>query len=101
MNIDYIKKHSRYSDFIFLDEKVIFNEYFKDKDYAVVQIHDINPICNNCEIPIGYCGSFKWESNDIISLDGDSYEFDMPIYGYKEFINQDNELCLDILTDQW
>ena len=101
MDIEKIKANPRYSDFTYLDAPVMFDEFFKDKDYDVVQIQDINPISEIYPDPIGFAGQFEWKSNEITSLDGDSYTKDMPVHGYKEYTSNDGEKCVDILTDKW
>ena len=101
MDINRIKNNPRYSDFTYFDEPNMFDEYFKDKDYDVVQIHDINPISDKYPDPIGFVGKFEWKSNNITPLDGDSYTSDMLIYGYQEFTSVGNKKGIDILTDKW
>lgn len=96
-----IKKNPRYSRFMYFDEPVIFNVYFKDRDYDLVQIHDINPIGKEYPDPIGFVGQFEWKSNTLTPLDGDSYTAQMPIYGFEEFTSDDGLKCIDILTDRW
>lgn len=100
MDIKRIKNNPRYEDYIFLDEPVWFEEYFNDKDYPIVQIHDINPISSRLPDPIGFVGRFRWKANEIISLDGDSYTSHMLIYGLDEF-EYEGQTCLNILTDRW
>jgi len=99
--LNYIKSLNRYFDFTYLDEAVFFDEYFKDKNYSVVQVHDIRPISEYHKDPIGFVGHFKWVKNVLTPLDGDSYEAHMPIYGYHTFKDFEGTLCLDILTDKW
>jgi hypothetical protein len=88
----------RYLGFTCLDEYVDFGTMFCNKDYDVVQIHDITPVGDN-DI-IGFAGIFAWKDNVITSLDGDSYTPHMKICGYKEF-EKDKERCLDVLTEEW
>ena len=100
MDIDRIKNNPRYSDFTYFENPIMFNEYFKDKDYDTVQIIDIRPISDIYPDPIGFVGKFEWKSNTITSLDGDSYTEHMPIYGYHEF-EHDGQACVSVLTDEW
>ena len=79
----------------------MFSEFFKDRDYDMVQIHDIRPISESIPDPIGFVGKFKWKSNTITSLDGDSYTDKMPIWGFEEYTSKDGMKCIDILTDNW
>ena len=99
--LSYIKSLNRYFDFTYLDEVVFFDEYFKDKNYSVVQVHDIRPCTEKYIEPIGFVGHFKWVKNVLTPLDGDSYEAHMPIYGYHKFKDNEGKMCLDILTDEW
>ena len=99
--LSYIKSLDRYFDFTYLDKAVFFDEYFKDKNYSVVQVHDINPISDVYIEPIGFAGKFKWVKNVLTPLDYDSYTAHMPIYGYHTFKDEEGKLCLDILTDRW
>lgn len=101
MDINRIKNNPRYSDCIYFDEPVMFDEYFRDKDYDVVQVHDINPITEKIPDPVGFVGQFSWKSNTITPLDGDSYTSKMPIYGFEEFTDDEGLDCIDILTDKW
>ena len=99
--ISYIKSLNRYFDFTYLDKAVFFDEYFKDKNYSVVQVHDIRPCTEKDIEPIGFAGQFKWVKNVLTPLDGDSYTAHMPIYGYQKFKDEEGKMCLDILTDEW
>lgn len=101
-NLDYIKSKERYEDFTFFDEPVMFNEFFKDSDYDVVQIHDINKlhIKGHEDEIVGFAGSFKWKDNTLFSLDGDSYTEKMKVYGYELF-DYEGEKGLDILVKEW
>ena len=96
-----VKHNPRYSNFTYLDNPLTFNEFFKDKDYDVVQIHDIRSISEFIPDPIGFVGKFKWKSNTITSLDEDSYTDKMPIWGFEEYTNKDGMKCIDVLTDNW
>ena len=101
-NLDYVKSNERYEDFIFLDKPIIFNEFFRDKDYDVVQIHDINRLNikgHENEI-IGFAGAFKWKNNNLIALDGDSYDSNVKVYGY-DILDDNSEKVLDILVKEW
>ena len=101
IDINLIKSSVRYSNFIFLDEPIMFNKLFKDKNYSVVQIHDAN--CYEVEgikVIAGFCGVFKWESNRLYSLDYDSYVETMPVIAYEEVKFKDKK-CLDILVESW
>ena len=101
MDINRIKNNPRYSDFTYFDEPVMFDEYFKDKNYDVVQVYDISPISDKYPEPIGFAGKFEWKANTITPLDGDSYTSQMPIYGFEEFTSDKGLIGVDILTDKW
>lgn len=78
--------NERYSDFTLLDVPVPFSTWAKDKDYPTVQVHDTTVFkwYDGVDI-IGFVGVFKWEDNQLTSLDGDTYNPDMPVIGYEEF----------------
>ena len=99
-DINRIKNHPRYNKFAFFESPVWFEEYFKDKDYSIVQLYDIRPISEHIPDPIGFVGKFKWKSNKLTPLDGDSYTEHMPIYGYHEF-EHDGQTFVSVLTDEW
>jgi len=82
----------RYEDFIFLEKPTKFDktDLFSDK-YAEIQLHDASKIPGMSDI-IGFCGVFKIENGEIVSLDGDSYGPQMIVVGYQEF-TYDNETC--------
>lgn len=101
MDIKRVKKDPRYRGFYYFKEPTIFSEYFKDYDYDIVQVHDINPITEKIPDPVGFVGVFEWKSNTITPLDGDSYTSQMPIWGWHEFTSKDGLRCIDILTDKW
>jgi len=90
----------RYKDFTILKKPMEFDktDLFSDK-YAEIQLHDVNKILDYPDV-VGFCGVFKIENGEIVSLDGDSYGPKMIIVGYEEF-EYDNELCLDLLTIRW
>lgn len=96
-NIKKLKVNNRYKTFTFFDKAVCFKDYFKDKDYKTVQVHDMTP-CG--EDILGFSGVFSWKKNQLTSLDGDSYTSQMPVWGYHEFIHE-GEKCLDILVEEW
>jgi hypothetical protein len=86
-----------YKNFVFLEKPIEFNktDLFSDK-YAVIQLHDVSKIPGWSTI-LGFCGVFKIENEKIKSLDYDSYDPEMIVVGYQEFIH-DNKTCLDLLT---
>lgn len=92
-----IKKSERYSGFTIFDEPQIFREFFKGKDYDIVQLHSLVPF-NKTNI-IGFCGQCSWIKGKLSSLDGDYYTDKMKVYGYEEFrILNGNKHCIDILV---
>lgn len=95
-----VKSDSRYKDFVIMDEPAVFSKLFADQDIPCVQLHSIQVYENsNEEDIVGFCGSFRWENNEIIPLDGDSYAKETTVYGYSWFING-NAKCLDILVGE-
>ena len=99
MMIEQCKAMKRYCTFTYLNKPVWFDEFFKNKNYSRVQLHDMTPIGNTGEI-VGFCGVAKWENNILSPLDGDCYTPRMRVYGYEEFTLND-EKCLDILVKEW
>lgn len=95
-----VSNDARYKDFIFLEEPTEFNktDLFSDK-YAEIQLKDVSKIPGYQDV-IGFCGVFKIENGEIISLDGDSYDPQMIVVGYQEFMH-DGKTCLDLLTIGW
>lgn len=84
----------KYQDFIEI-EPTPFNIIFKDKDYKTVQLHDLTPLDDMSDV-LGLVGSFSWNGNKLIPLDGDSYYSEMLVHGYKE-----TDGVLDILVKDW
>lgn len=95
-----IKTNERYAGFILYNKPIPFKAtpIFSNK-YIVIQIHDTTPIGENSII--GFCGICKVENDKVIPLDGDSYSKNMTVWGYSEFTDSENNLCLDILVDKW
>ena len=83
---DILAANERYSDFTLLDSPVPFSEWAKDKDFPAVQVHDttVYEWDGGADI-VGFAGAFAWEDNQITSLDGDTYNPDMPVIGYEKF----------------
>lgn len=97
MDISIIKTNPRYKNFQCFERPIAFNELFRDTDYDVVQVHDMMPL----DDPVGFVGVFKWKSNALTPLDGDTYNANMPVWGFNVFINKDMQECLDVLSDNW
>lgn len=89
-----IKKDDRYKDFIIVDKPQPFCKMFADKDIPCVQLHTTYIFQDKI---IGFCGSFKWENNEIHSLDGDTYPKDFLVLGYCWF-ELKGQQCLDVLV---
>ena len=90
---DIIESDKRYNDFTIVDDPVRFTEMFAGQDISYVEVFSIWNLSGE---PAGYfCGAFQWKDNDIISLDGDSYEDDMVVYAYKWIPDgEDNALLI-------
>ena len=78
--------NERYSDFTLLDVPISFSIWAKNKDFPTVQVHDatVYEWEGGTDI-VGFAGAFAWEDNQLTSLDGDTYNPDMPVIGYEEF----------------
>lgn len=91
-----LKKQERYRDFTIFEEPVPFESFAKGKSYKTVQLHSIQPVLG--QGIVGFCGVAKWEKDNILSLDGETYTKSMSIYGYEEFGNGG----IDVLVgDDW
>jgi len=92
--------NDRYKDFVYLDKPQEFCELFKNQNFDLVQVHDITSVGDDI---VGFAGQFKWQNNELIPLDHDSYTSHMSVWGYEKFVlDNDNELKgLDILSDDW
>lgn len=78
--------NERYADFKILDTPVPFAEWAKGKNYPTVQVHDTTVYKWDGGADIyGFVGVFERRNNLLASLDGDTYNPDMPVIGYEEF----------------
>ena len=75
------------------EEPVPFSELFEDQNSSEVDIRDINFVdLKGKKSIIGFVGKFKWEDNEITSLDGDSYDADrILVAGYEWFDYEDDD----------
>lgn len=90
---------NRYGSFeTFVTGPIPFNEVFKDQDINTVKVHSI--ISLKDEEVIMYCGVFEWRENNIISLDGDTYNEDMEVLAYKWSVDEKTKLDI-IVGDDW
>lgn len=96
-----IQSKYSYKDFLILDKPAMFCELFAGQNIPCVQVHSIQVIqvCGNAPDIVGFCGVFKWNDDEIISLDGDSYSQSTIVYGYSWFSNGKDK-CLDILVGE-
>ena len=92
MNSDEIR--DRYRHFMVFDKPIPFKDFAKDKDFDVVRVISVEQVEGK---DIGFCGIFKWNSNEIKSIDGDIYHETTPIYGYRLFPTSG----IDILVLEW
>lgn len=99
-----IKNSNKYSDFILLNKPASFKELFNDEKFDCVQLHSTQIVSydNDTKDIIGFCGAFSWIDNVVKSLDGDSYNDNFIVVGYKKFESQDGDKCIDVLVgDDW
>lgn len=99
-----IKNSTRYNEFTLLDEPVSFKELFKNENFDCVQLHSTQILTckDGTKDIVGFCGAFSWINNVVKSLDGDSYNDSFAVLGYKRFVSQDENNCIDILVgDDW
>lgn len=82
----------RFKDYTILDTPQKFSELFRNQDYLIVELVNTIKLVVDEKVLYGngrFEGSFMWINNEIMSLDGDSYDPDMTIYGYMEFSNME------------
>ena len=96
------KTNERYDDFVFISgsTNMPFRLFAADDNYHIVQVYDLSIIPSADDI-VGFAGQFRWENKKITSLDGDSYNPDMTIWGYEIFRDDDGNLCITVLTCDW
>lgn len=97
-----IKNSNKYNDFKLLDKPASFKELFNDEKFDGVQLHSTQIVSydNGTKDIIGFCGAFSWRDNAVKSLDGDSYNDNFIVVGYKRFESQDGDKCIDILVGE-
>lgn len=89
-----------YKNYTLLETPTKFSELANNKNFTVVDVHCLTSIYPD-EI-VGFVGDFSWINNILTPYDGDSYNKDMVVYAYHEFINTHNETCIGILVgDDW
>lgn len=92
------KKLDRYKDFIILDKPIKLKDLLKDSDFIIIQVHSLYKCLDSI---LGFVGVFAWENNQLINIDGDTYDPNMIVYAYKEFSSQNIENGVDILVKEW
>lgn len=102
-----VKQDDRYKSFTLLDNPKPFNVLYDGQDIDYVQVHSIQTYTYKEETTkektaiVGFCGAFLWKNNQIVSIDNDTYNPDMIIYGYDWF-DYKGDKALDILVgDDW
>ena len=96
--INTLKNSERYKNFTFLQNPEPFDKLFDKKPYTFVQIHDMTPAGDDI---VGFAGICSWDGKTLIAADGDSYTKDMTVCGFSEFKDENKNLCLDILSNNW
>lgn len=97
-----IKNSNKYNGFKLLDKPAPFKELFNNEKFDCVQLHSTQIIFydNGTKDIIGFCGAFSWIDNIVKSLDGDSYNDDFIVVGYKRFESQDGDKCIDVFVGE-
>ena len=86
-------KNPLYKNYTLMDKPLKFSELFRDQNFEVVELISIIRLASESMDKCGrFCGSFGWIDNNLRSLDGDSYNSDMMVYGYMFFEN--SEACI-------
>ncbi len=81
-----LSKNPLFEGFKLLDQPQKFSELFLDQNFDDVELVSIIRLMT--EKTVGrFLGAFEWKDNEIESLDGDSYNTDMTVYGYEFFEN--------------
>jgi hypothetical protein len=95
-----IKNSEGYKDFTILDKPIKLGDFMADKDDVVVETHSSSVWEVNGEKRIlGFCGKFRWKDKNVIPLDGDSYNKDMTVYGYRWWL--EDVLVFILVGDDW
>ena len=91
-----------YNMFTFFEqqEAVLFDEYFKDKNFQFVQVYNFSKVTKS-GMTIMYRGTFSWKNNEIVSLDGNPYNKKMNLCGFCKLNAAKNnaEILYIIATD--
>ncbi len=81
-----LSKNPLFEGFKLLDQPQKFSELFLNQNFDDVELVSIIRLMT--EKNVGrFLGAFEWKDNEIESLDGDSYNTDMTVYGYEFFEN--------------
>ena len=81
-----LSKNPLFEGFKLLDQPQKFSELFLNQNFDDVELVSIIRLMT--EKKVGrFLGAFEWKDNEIESLDGDSYNTDMTVYGYEFFEN--------------
>ena len=81
-----LSKNPLFEGFKLLDQPQRFSELFLNQNFDDVELVSIIRLMT--EKKVGrFLGAFEWKDNEIESLDGDSYNTDMTVYGYEFFEN--------------
>lgn len=83
-------------DFTILEKPAKFAEMFADKNIPRVQV--FTKVDNTEGYDIVFSGAFKWENNEIISIDGDSYNKNMAVLKYEWDEDDEKESDYEILN---
>ena len=82
--INELKQNEDFKDYAILARPAKFNELFKYRNFTRVQVRSIIKIKAIDDI-LGFCGVFEWKDNEALSIDGDSYNKEVEVYGFYEY----------------
>jgi hypothetical protein len=79
-----IMQDEGYKGYTLLETPTKFSELFADYDDISVEVDSTDIWEINGKKGIwGFCGVFRWKDKKAIPLDGDSYNKDMTVFGYR------------------
>lgn len=91
---EYLLSDIRYKNFTFIEEGISLTDFLEEKlledqrEGLLIQVHSIEPLRDkkgNVNGITGFAGQCEVRNGEIVSLDGDTYNPEMTVYGYNWF----------------